>query len=89
MISNSRILLLLLPVLSVLFIGIGSAYGQTAGNTFYPRIEIWALFYRLMVIAFVIGAVIMGIMFYTVWRFRESNPRNKNLPVKSRGSHDH
>ena len=41
------------------------------------RVEIWALFYRLMVVAFVIGAVVMGTMTYVIWRFRESHPKNR------------
>jgi heme/copper-type cytochrome/quinol oxidase subunit 2 len=89
MISYPKALLIVVPVAAVLFVSIAPAFAQQAGNTFYPRIEIWALFYRLMVVAFVIGAVIMGVMFYTVWRFRESNPRNKNLPTRSQGSHEH
>ncbi|HEX6562197.1 MAG TPA: heme transporter CcmC [Nitrososphaera sp.] len=56
---------------------------QAGGPYIYGRVEIWALFYRLMVIAFVIGAILMGVIFYVVYRFRESNPRNRNLPVRS------
>jgi hypothetical protein len=29
-----------------------------------------------MVIAFTVGAVLMGILAYVVFRFRESNPKN-------------
>ncbi|MEO9320581.1 MAG: heme transporter CcmC [Nitrososphaera sp.] len=87
MISYSRILLFVLPVVAaMLFVSVGPAFAQqSGGNTFYPRIEIWALFYRLMVVAFVIGAVIMGTMFYIVWRFRESHPRNKTVSSKMQG----
>jgi heme/copper-type cytochrome/quinol oxidase subunit 2 len=47
------------------------------------------LFYRLMVIAFVIGAVVMGTMTYVVWRFRESHPKNRGdiTPAAGGGHH--
>jgi nicotinamide riboside transporter PnuC len=41
------------------------------------RVEIWGLFYRLMVVAFVVGAVVQGTIIYLCWRFRESNKKNK------------
>lgn len=41
------------------------------------RVEIWGLFYRLMVVAFVVGAVVQGTIIYVCWRFRESNRKNK------------
>ncbi len=39
------------------------------------RIVIWNLFFRMMVVAFTIGAVVSGTMVWLVWRFRESNPK--------------
>ena len=38
------------------------------------RTLIWNLFFRMMVVAFTIGAVVSGTMVWLVWRFRESNP---------------
>jgi len=38
------------------------------------RILIWNLFFRMMVVAFTIGAVVSGTMVWLIWRFRESNP---------------
>ena len=35
------------------------------------RVEIWALFYRLMTAAFIVGAVVQGVMLFVVVRFRE------------------
>jgi hypothetical protein len=40
------------------------------------RVEIWALFYRGMVAAFVVGAVVQGSIIYVGWRFREGNKKN-------------
>lgn len=41
------------------------------------RVEIWGVFYRLMVVAFVVGAVVQGTIIYVCWRFRESHRKNK------------
>ncbi len=38
------------------------------------RALIWNLFFRMMVVAFTIGAIVAGTMAWLVWRFRESNP---------------
>jgi heme/copper-type cytochrome/quinol oxidase subunit 2 len=80
MLSHSALVLILVPVAVVLtLLGVDSAaFGQeTTERYLSARVEIWALFYRLMVVAFVIGAVVMGTMTYVVWRFRESNPKNR------------
>jgi heme/copper-type cytochrome/quinol oxidase subunit 2 len=86
--ASYKLLLLAIPVVAVLFMDFSTAFaqeqaGQAGGPYIYGRVEIWALFYRLMVIAFVIGAILMGVIFYVVYRFRESNPRNRNLPARS------
>jgi hypothetical protein len=54
---------------------------DTAGGTppeelVIRRVEIWGLFYRLMIVAFVVGAVVQGTIIYISWRFRESNKKN-------------
>jgi heme/copper-type cytochrome/quinol oxidase subunit 2 len=33
----------------------------------------------MMVAAFIVGAVVQGLNVYISWRFRESNPRFKNI----------
>jgi heme/copper-type cytochrome/quinol oxidase subunit 2 len=90
MVSHSVIILLLIPVVAVSLLGINSAFAQESTQQYIiHRIEIWSLFYRLMVVAFVIGAVVMGTMFYIVWRFRESHPKNRGdiTPAKTGGTH--
>jgi heme/copper-type cytochrome/quinol oxidase subunit 2 len=64
-------------VISILSVSIGIAYGQTSGAPPYVsrRVEIWDLFYRGMVAAFVVGAVVQGCIVYIAWRFRESNTK--------------
>lgn len=90
MLSNSAITLLLIPVVAVVLLGIDSAFAQESTEQYIlHRVEIWSLFYRLMVVAFVIGAVVMGTIFYVVWRFRESHPKNRGdiTPAKTGGAH--
>jgi heme/copper-type cytochrome/quinol oxidase subunit 2 len=78
--SSGTVFLIMAATLAVSFLALNvlSASAQESDNTFINRIEIWGLFYRLMVIAFTVGAVIMGVLAYVIFRFRESN--NKNIP---------
>jgi heme/copper-type cytochrome/quinol oxidase subunit 2 len=89
MVSHSMMVLLLIPVVAVSLLGIDSAFAQeSTQNYILHRVEIWALFYRLMVVAFVVGAVVMGSIAYVVWRFRESHPKNRGdiTPARSGGA---
>ena len=45
------------------------------------RAEVWNEFFRMTTAAFTVGAVVSGTMIWLVWRFRESNPKNK-APTK-------
>jgi hypothetical protein len=53
------------------------AGGSAPEEIVIRRVEIWGLFYRLMVIAFVVGAVVNGTIIYISLRFRESNKKNQ------------
>ena len=79
MVSYSALVLILVPVAMLTLLGLDSvAFAQeTTERYLSARVEIWALFYRLMVVAFVIGAVVMGTITYVVFRFRENNPKNR------------
>ena len=64
--------------ISFLVSEMSAAFAQESpGQYIINRVEIWGLFYRLMVIAFTVGAVLMGVLAYVIFRFRESNPKNK------------
>ena len=91
MASYSALVLILIPAAVLTLLGVDSAvYAQeTTERYLSARVEIWALFYRLMVVAFVIGAVVMGTMTYVVWRFRESNPKNRGEITRSAGGGAH
>jgi uncharacterized protein (DUF2062 family) len=53
-----------------------AAGGSPPEELIIRRVEIWGVFYRLMVVAFVVGAVVQGAIIYVCWRFRESNKKN-------------
>ena len=80
--SYHKILMIFILV-SMTAIGIQSViqivFAQDTGVSVLRRVEIWSLFYRLMVAAFMVGAVVQGIFIYITWRFRESNKRYNNL----------
>ena len=46
------------------------------------RVLIWNLFFRMMTMAFVVGAVVSGTIIWQVWRFRESHPKAKPTPYE-------
>ncbi len=49
------------------------------------RAEIWNLFFRMMVVAFTIGAVVSGTLIWLVIRFREANPKAKPTKYEESG----
>ena len=71
----------LLSVLAILVIIPAAEYafaaGDEPGQYLDRRVEIWNLFFRMMTVAFTIGAVVSGTMIWLVIRFRESNPKAK------------
>lgn len=92
MVSHSAIVLILIPlVVMLILLGVDiAAFAQESTERYIiSRVEIWALFYRLMVVAFVIGAVVMGTLTYVVWRFRESHPKNRGDIVPRTGGAQH
>ncbi len=75
--SNIWLLLLLFsPVVLVVLSSFDNVFAQEPQEFVIRRVEIWALFYRLMVAAFVVGAVVQGAIVYVCWRFRESHKQN-------------
>lgn len=76
--SNIWLLLLLFsPVVLVVLSSFDNVFAQESQQFVERRVEIWALFYRLMVAAFVVGAVVQGAIVYVCWRFRESHKQNR------------
>ena len=74
-------LLSILIILPSLQFALGA---EEPGEYMDRRVEIWNLFFRMMTVAFVIGAIVSGTMIWQVFRFRESNP--KATPTKYEGT---
>ena len=53
------------------------AAGDEPGEYVDRRVIIWNLFFKMMTIAFVVGAVVSGTIIWQCWRFRESHPKAK------------
>ena len=83
--SKYWILLAFLPLFTILYVSyFEQAFGQessvsdpTADSYVIRQVEVWGLFYRMMVAAFIVGAIVQGTIFYVCWRYRESHKRNK------------
>ena len=61
------------------------AAGDEPGEYLDRRVLIWNLFYRLMAVAFTVGAVVSGTIIWQCWRFRESHPKAKPTPYEKEG----
>lgn len=71
-------IMIILPTLQV-------AFGADPEEEYVQRKQlIWNLFFKMMTIAFTVGAVVSGTIIWLVWRFRESHPKAK--PTKYEGT---
>ncbi len=75
-------LLVLASLAIVPAIDLAFAAGDEPGEYLDRRVVIWNLFYRLMTVAFTVGAVVSGTMIWQCWRFRESHPKAKPTPYE-------
>ena len=74
MVSIRLLSLVLAPLLLASLIPIlDSAFAQEEGQYINRRVEIWDLFYRLMTAAFIVGAIVQGVMVFVIVRFDEKN----------------
>jgi len=71
------VVLVIIPTVDYVF-----AAGDEPGEYLDRRVVIWNLFFRMMTIAFVVGAVVSGTMIWQCWRFRESHPNAKPTPYE-------
>ena len=69
--------LVVIPALESAF-----AAGDEPGEYLDRRVIIWNLFFRMMTVAFTVGAVVSGTIIWLVWRFRESHPKAKPTPYE-------
>ena len=77
--SRSWLLLAVAPLLIISLLSLAEfALAQESAEKYVVRrVEVWSTFYRLMVVAFIVGAVVQGSIVYIIWRFRESNKKNQ------------
>ena len=69
--------LVVIPAIDIVF-----AAGDEPGEYLDRRVIIWNLFFKMMTIAFVVGAVVSGTLIWQCWRFRESHPNAKPTPYE-------
>jgi len=69
--------LVIIPAVDLAF-----AQGAEPGEYLDRRVIIWNLFFKMMTVAFVVGAVVSGTIIWQVWRFRESHPNAKPTPYE-------
>ncbi|MCE2498483.1 MAG: heme transporter CcmC [Nitrosopumilaceae archaeon] len=62
--------------------GVALAAGDEPGEYIDRRVLIWNLFFRMMTVAFTVGAIVSGTIVWQVWRFRESHPKAKPTPYE-------
>lgn len=63
-------ILVIIPAVNFVF-----AAGDEPEGYLDRRVVIWNLFYRMMTVAFTVGAVVSGTIIWLCWRFRESHPK--------------
>ena len=86
--SKYWLILAFLPLFTILYFNyFGQAFGQESSSeaeTYVLRnVEVWGLFYRMMIAAFIVGAVVQGVILYLCWRYRESHKKNRFVePLK-------
>jgi len=87
--SKSWLLLAVVSLLIISFLSLAEyALAQESAEKYVVRrVEVWGTFYRLMIVAFVVGAVVQGSIVYIIWRFRESNKRNQPSGSMERAHH--
>jgi heme/copper-type cytochrome/quinol oxidase subunit 2 len=72
--------MVILPNIQLIF-----AETTEAGQYINRKAEIWNLFFKMMTIAFTVGAVVSGTLIWVVWRFRESHPKAKPTKYEGKG----
>lgn len=82
LIAISIITIVALALIPQLYFAHAQLAQQTSPKQYINlRAEVWNEFFRMTTAAFTVGAIVSGTMIWLVWRFRESNPKNKT-PTK-------
>ena len=77
------LLLALLPLFTILYTSffeqVFAQETKSAEGYVYRNVEVWGLFFKLMVAAFIVGAIVQGVILYVCFRYRESHKKNQYL----------
>jgi heme/copper-type cytochrome/quinol oxidase subunit 2 len=75
------LLLAFLPLFTILYVSFfEQVFAQETKSTegyIYRNVEVWGLFFKLMVAAFIVGAIVQGVILYICFRYRESHKKNR------------
>jgi len=81
--SKYWILLAFLPLFAILYVSfVEQVFAQETTSPegyVYRNVEVWGLFFKLMVAAFIVGAIVQGIILYICFRYREGHKKNRFL----------
>ena len=75
--STVGLFLVLAVLVGIPSLELAFAAGDEPGEYIDRRVLIWNLFFKMMTVAFVVGAVVSGTIIWQCWRFRESHPKAK------------
>lgn len=85
MIRKAGLLSVLVVLMVMPLVHYAFGAGEEPGEYVDRRVEVWNLFFRMMTVAFTIGAVVSGTLIWLCWRFRESNPKAKPTIYEEKG----
>jgi heme/copper-type cytochrome/quinol oxidase subunit 2 len=75
------LLLAFLPLFTILYVSffeeVFAQETKSAEGYINRNVEIWGLFFKLMVAAFIVGAIVQGVILYVCFRYRESHKKNR------------
>jgi heme/copper-type cytochrome/quinol oxidase subunit 2 len=75
------LLLAFLPLFTILYVSffeqVFAQETRSAEGYIYRNVEVWGLFFKLMVAAFIVGAIVQGVILYVCFRYRESHKKNR------------
>jgi heme/copper-type cytochrome/quinol oxidase subunit 2 len=75
------LLLAFLPLFTILYVSffeeVFAQETKSAEGYIYRNVEVWGLFFKLMVAAFIVGAIVQGVILYVCFRYRESHKKNR------------
>ncbi len=70
-----------LPLFTILYVSffeqVFAQEESTPEGYVLRNVEVWGLFFRMMVAAFIVGAIVQGVILYVCIRYRETHKKNQ------------